>query len=104
MSALTIHPEQHPRFLGSMLYSEIRVHLDDEDGDGSGYFVELSIETTELEHLEGPKRPPTDELERARHYLAAGDPLERQLDPAEARALAAALLHFAGEADRRRAP
>ena len=103
MSALTVHPEQHPRFSGSMIYSEIRVHLDD-NGDGSGYFVEVSIETTEHEHVEGPKRPPADDLERLRHYLTPGDALVRQLDPDEARALAAALWDFADAADRRRAP
>ena len=106
MARLIIHPEQHHRFPGTSVDSVIAVCLDDENGDASGYFVELSVEPTEYE-IGGPKRGETNDLgeplDRGSHYAARGEDLTRQLDPDEARALAAALWHFADLADRRRA-
>ena len=100
MTALIIHPEQHPRFGSNWsIPTEVAVNLDDEDGDGSGYFVVLSVETEWGETLNGP--PSAHQPDTSLH--ARGDDLHRNLDPDEARALAAALWHFADVADRRRA-
>jgi len=105
VSALIVHLEQHHRFSGSTTPTDVVVSVDEDYGTS----VELSIEAEAHETVQGLGNTPTaavsevaTELLRARFYLDRGDDLTRSLSPEEARALAAALVHFADVAERNR--
>lgn len=90
---MIVEASQHPRYYGTTRPVEITVDTDDD----SGTLVVVSVELGQGEHVTGPPAP----NDRA-DYLALGDMLERHLTPAEARELAAALVHHADQAERHR--
>lgn len=105
MSALTVQLEQHPRFSGGIIPTEVAVSVDEDYGTS----VVLNIEAGHHETISGLGDAPTaavsdiaTDLLRSRFYLETGETMDRSLTPEEARALAAALVHFADVAERNR--